>query len=411
MGTAISNAKNAVQISSRGLITASNAAHQPHTDSERVKKGDKNLGKFDDLFFTIPKEFHKWYGFASPRGFFRGTTMMPKAKVYMDFTSITKEMVMEVPHTHHAVDEYIVLTGADMHDFFEFDAEVEMWLGDDPLRMEMFTITQPTIIRIPPKLYHCPLNFKRITKPIVFSAVYLDGDWSKVTPIINAEGKEEFKYDGAGVRRCVKERAKECVYCGQCFSEKMEEFAEKKNKDDASTPQAEMLKPYYEMAKLPRTGKFDKYVYPFKPEYHNDPRFLSPRAGFAGTSEMEDSRLRYLYGIVKQKCVIGELHMHHAVEEYMFFTGADITNFFDFDAEIEIQLGEDPDHMETYTITEPTVIRIPSKMWHGPVNFKRVGAPINFMPFYPSGDYGKVVRELKADGSSTYVYSGTDLPK
>ena len=41
--------------------------------------------KFDDLVFTIPKEFHKWYGFASPRGFFRGTTMMPKAKVYMDF--------------------------------------------------------------------------------------------------------------------------------------------------------------------------------------------------------------------------------------------------------------------------------------------------------------------------------------
>jgi hypothetical protein len=32
--------------------------------------------------------------------------------------------------------------------------------------MEMFPhITAPTIIRIPPKLYHCPLNFKNIKKP------------------------------------------------------------------------------------------------------------------------------------------------------------------------------------------------------------------------------------------------------
>jgi hypothetical protein len=370
------------------------------------------MGKFDHLVFTIPKEFHKWYGFASPRGFFRGTTMMPKAKVYMDFTSITKELVMEVPHTHHAVDEYIVLTGADMRDFFEFDAEVEMWLGDDPERMEMFTITEPVIIRIPPKLYHCPINFKRITKPIVFSAVYLDGDWSKVTPFTNAEGREDFRYDGAGIRRCVKDRSKECVYCGQCFSEKMEEFAEKADKDKTPPPQAELLKPYYEMAKLPRTGKFDRFVYPFKKEYHDDPRFLSPRAGFLGTSEMPESRLRYLYDIVRQECTVGEeLHMHHAVEEYLFFTGADITYFFEFDAEAEIQLGEDPEHLETYTITEPTVIRIPPKMWHGPVRFKRVGAPVNFMPFYPSGEYGRIVRERGAGGTARYVYKGTDLPE
>lgn len=368
------------------------------------------MGKFDDLILTIPQEFHKWYGFASPRGFFRGTTMMPKAKVYIDFTSITKELVMEVPHTHHAVDEYIVLTGADMNDFFEFDAEVEMWLGDDPERMEMFTITEPTIIRIPPKLYHCPINFKRITKPIVFSAVYLDGDWSKVTPFINAEGREDFRYDGAGVRRCVKDRANECIYCGQCFSEKMVEF-ESTDKKDAPPPQAQLLASYYKMAELPRTGKFDKYVYAFTKEYHDDPRFLSPRAGFRGTSEMEEARLRYLYDIVKQECTVGELHMHHAVEEYLFFTGADITHFFDFDAEIEIQLGEDPDHLETYTITEPTVVRIPAKTWHGPVKFKHVGAPINFMPFYPSGEYGSIVRELKTDGSPTYIYKGTDLPK
>jgi hypothetical protein len=47
--------------------------------------------------------------------------------------------------------------------------------------------------------------------------------------------------------------------------------------EKGGSAQAGLLAPYYEMAKLPRTGKFDKYVYPYKPEYHDDPRFLSPR--------------------------------------------------------------------------------------------------------------------------------------
>lgn len=364
------------------------------------------MGKFDELVFKIPVEIHEWYGFVSPRGFFRGTTMMPKARLYMDFSATDKELVMELPHTHHAVDEYLVFTGADLRNFFEFDAEVDVWLGDDPERMEMFTLTQPTIIRVPPKLYHCPVNFRRITKPIMFSAVYLDGDWSKISPRKDADGREVFQYDGAGIRRCVLDRSKECVYCGKCFSAGQKQAMEQAKK--GAPP--DMLEPYYEMAKLPRTGKFDKYVYPYKPELHNDPRFLSPRAGFRGLGEMDGSRLWYLYNIVQQECEIGELHMHHAVEEYLFFTGADINAFFEFDAEIEIQLGENPDDLETYIITEPTVIRVPPGLWHGPVNVKRIGAPINFMPFYPAGNYGRIVREQKMDGVPAYRYKGGDLP-
>ncbi len=368
------------------------------------------MGKYDDLVFKIPQEFHQWYGFVAPRGFFRGTTMMEKARVYMDWTAVNKPLPMEVPHTHHCADEYLVFTNADMSNFFEFDAEIDVWLGEDAENMEMFTITQPTIIRVPPKLYHCPVNFRKINpeKPIVFSAVYLDGDWSKINRRVNAEGREEFTYDGAGIRRCVMDRSKECIDCGKCFSRAMKSFEEKKpeEKKEAAPPQMDLLAPYYEMAKKPRTGKYDKYVYPYKPDVHTDSRFLSPRGGFRGQEEMEGSRLWYLYNIVQKECTIGEAHMHHAVEEYLFFTGADISKFFEFDAEIEISLGEDPEHMETYTITEPTVVRVPAGLWHGPVVVKRLGAPINFEPFYPNGDYGKITYK---DGK--YIYSGGDLPK
>lgn len=146
------------------------------------------MGKFADLIFTIPKEIHNWYGFVSPRGFFRGTTMMPKSKLYMDFSAVTKELVMEVPHTHHAVDEYLVFTGADMNNFFEFDAEVDVWLGEDAERMELFTLTEPTIIRVPPNLYHCPVHFRRITKPIVFQLFTLTATGQRLTAMSMPKG-------------------------------------------------------------------------------------------------------------------------------------------------------------------------------------------------------------------------------
>lgn len=367
------------------------------------------MSLYDELIFKIPQEYHQWYGFVSPRGFFRGTTMMEKARVYMDWTAVSKPLPMEVPHTHHCADEYLVFTNADMTNFSEFDAEIDVWLGEDAENMEMFTITQPTIIRVPPKLYHCPVNFRKINpeKPIVFSAVYLDGDWSKINRQVDENGREEFTYDGAGIRRCVMDRSKECIYCGKCFSHAMNDMeqAPKAQAADAA-PQADLLAPYYEMAKRPRTGKYDKYVYAYRPEEHDDDRFLSPRGGFRGTEEMDGSRLWYLYNIVRRECTIGEIHMHHAVEEYLFFTGADIAKFFEFDAEIEISLGPDPEHLETYTITEPTVVRIPAGVWHGPIVVKRIGAPINFEPFYPNGNYGRVIYR---DGQ--YIYKGNDLPK
>jgi mannose-6-phosphate isomerase-like protein (cupin superfamily) len=363
------------------------------------------MGKYDEYVFTIPQQFHNWYGNASPRGFYKGNLMIPDSKFYQDFTSITKPQPMEHPHTHHAVDEYLVFANADLNNFFDWDAEVDIWLGDDPDRLEMFTLTDPTIVRVPPRLYHCPINFRRVDKPLLFSAIYLDQDWSKINRRVMENGEEEFWYDGQGIRKCVYDRSKDCVYCGKCFSEKMESEAKRPRPEDA--PTFEWLDSYYEMAKLPRTGKYDKYVHTFTKEYHDDTRFLSPRAGLRGTEEMPGSKLRYLYDIVLKEGEIGkEPHMHHAVEEYFIFSGSDVSHFFEFGAEVEFLLGDDPDHLEAYTITEPTVVRIPAGLWHGPITVKKLSGTIHFMPFYPSGEYGEVV---KKDGK--YEYEGTDLPK
>ena len=68
----------------------------------------------------------------------------------MGFDVILHETVMEFPHFHNAVEEYLMFVGSDLVNFFDFDAEIELWLGEDPDKLEKYVITAPTIVRIPP---------------------------------------------------------------------------------------------------------------------------------------------------------------------------------------------------------------------------------------------------------------------
>ena len=186
------------------------------------------MGQFDHLFLTIPPEYHSWDGYASPRAGFSGASEMPGAKMYMGFSVSTKEGVMEIPHIHHGIDEYLVFTGADMTDFFgSFDAEVEVWIGDNPNKLEKVTITEPTVIRVPPNLWHCPINFKRVGKPVNFIPMYPDGCWSKISREFREDGTPLYVYEGVGLARCRLNSEKICTYCGKCFSMMME--AQKQN--------------------------------------------------------------------------------------------------------------------------------------------------------------------------------------
>ena len=362
------------------------------------------MGKYDRLIYTIPIEHHNWDHYVSPRCGYPGTSVDPEATLNYGFSVAYDENVMEEPHMHDAKEEYLFFTGADLENFFEsFDAEVEVWLGDDPRHMEKITLTKPSIIRVPPKLWHCPINFKRVGKPVCFVPLYLDGGWCKITRQETPDGREMYLVDGEGLRHCVYDMEKLCVYCGKCFSEAAKE---------TEHPTVEQyLAPYREMEKAPRTGKYDKYVYTFEPEYHKWDALVSPRAGYDGEAISPGAKLYFGYDIVKKPFVLDDAHFHHAVDEYLMFTGADLMNPFEsFDAEITIMLGDDPDHMEEYTITEPTVIHIPPNFWHCPIDFKRVGKPVNFMPIYPDGTFSRISRQfIKDDKTPTYVYDAVGL--
>jgi hypothetical protein len=71
-----------------------------------------------------------------------------------------------VKDTHiHDFDEYLFFLGTNFADLNDFDAEVELYMGQEG---ELYLITKPTIVYVPAKLVHCPLKFVKLNKPVFF---------------------------------------------------------------------------------------------------------------------------------------------------------------------------------------------------------------------------------------------------
>jgi hypothetical protein len=69
-----------------------------------------------------------------------------------------------------------------------------------------------------------------------------------------------------------------------------------------------------------------------------------------------------------------EPHVHDW-DEFLMFIGGDTTNMLNLGGEIEFSLGDDPDNMEKFVFTSPTVIHLTKGLWHCPLNFKKVDDP------------------------------------
>jgi hypothetical protein len=84
-----------------------------------------------------------------------------------EFTSVlvTQPITMN-PNPHaHDYDQFLCFLGSNNKNLFEFDAEIEVVLGEEG---ETNTIDATSIVYIPKGLKHCPVNFKRIGKPVLF---------------------------------------------------------------------------------------------------------------------------------------------------------------------------------------------------------------------------------------------------
>jgi hypothetical protein len=82
---------------------------------------------------------------------------------------ITKPINFDKPHSHDFV-EMLCFIGGNPEDIRDLGAEIEVCLGEEG---EKHLIDTATVVSIPAGLIHCPINVKKVGKPIVFLEISL----------------------------------------------------------------------------------------------------------------------------------------------------------------------------------------------------------------------------------------------
>jgi hypothetical protein len=117
------------------------------------------------------------------------------------------------------------------------------------------------------------------------------------------------------------------------------------------------------------------------------PRWITYGGRDFGGAEFS-MRIHYL---AEPYFMIKESHAHD-FDQFYLIIGADFANYREFDAEVELCLGEEE---EKHIITAPKAVHVPKGMMHGPLNFKRIGRPILFIDCLLSAEYSRAAKALQ----------------
>ncbi len=85
-------------------------------------------------------------------------------------------MFMDQPHKHD-FHQFFCFLGSDPYDIRKFDAEIEVYLGEEG---EKHIITTPTVLHIPPGLIHCPMEYKRVGQPVMHLDIYFAPKYERI---------------------------------------------------------------------------------------------------------------------------------------------------------------------------------------------------------------------------------------
>jgi hypothetical protein len=88
---------------------------------------------------------------------------------------ITKPICFKEPHSHDFV-EMLFFFGGNPEDIRDLGCEVEITLGEEK---EKHLLTQAGVVTIPANLVHCPIDVRKVTKPIMFLEISLTREYGK----------------------------------------------------------------------------------------------------------------------------------------------------------------------------------------------------------------------------------------
>ena len=105
-------------------------------------------------------------------------------------------MVYEKETHYHREEQYYIFLDHKLPDTFGFDAEIEFFMGEDPDNLEKIVVTKPTVIRVPANMWHGPVIFKRVGRPVFLEDPMFAGRAGSVKRRFDADGKPYLIFDG-----------------------------------------------------------------------------------------------------------------------------------------------------------------------------------------------------------------------
>jgi len=130
--------------------------------------------------------------------------------------------------------------------------------------------------------------------------------------------------------------------------------------------------------------KYGKYVVKEPYRKAKSEEVIEPQVYIEGAKSGGGANLTLARSWITQPfTMIKEAHKHD-YDQFLFFMGGNPQDVKDFGAEVELSLGEEG---EKQIINSPSVVHIPKGLLHGPLKFKRVDRPIEFLDVFLAPTY------------------------
>jgi uncharacterized RmlC-like cupin family protein len=276
--------------------------------------------KYDKYFAKNVAKKNQWGGEGIGLTAAEGV-IPPDARMNLGITIVRKPYMFHEPTHKHMFTEYFFFFGSNPMDMNEFDADVEFTFGAE---REKHVISSPTIVTIPPGVYHCPLNYARVGKPFYCLEAFLTS-----------------KYDGIDLG---------------------------KDPNEIRVPE-------------PNYNRF------FTKGVVRDNQWGGEGIGLSTVPDYlipAGARMNLGVTVVRKPYMFHEPTHKHNFTEFFFFFGSNPMDMTEFDAEAEYSFGAE---REKHVIAGPTVVTIPGGVYHCPMNFAKIRKPIYCLEAFLTSKY------------------------
>jgi hypothetical protein len=270
------------------------------------------------------------------------------------WSCITQPLVMDLEPETCDVDQFLLFASTSLEDPMDFQAEIELPLGEELQRQ---SISQPSFVYVPAGLPHGPINFKSVRRPTALWRYTLDTKYSENWRAPDPSGYVTRPRSGG--------------LGGTALTEEMAAGTAGPNGQPTVTVSEAGGVPF-RYIKIPRTPNLSCWCKPLGIQ----------------------AQLCMGYFVIKNRdfCCYEPIHYHQKFDEWLIFLGGDPLNVEEFDAEIEMFWGRE---QEKQVIDSTCVAHVPPGLVHIGQEHRRVGRPFfESITCAGTGDYFAEVEKV-----------------